>query len=305
MPEERPRPSPARGGKSSILKSKSRWSARLRTVGLVLAVLAVFGGPERATGSADKSSAIRLAQRAEPQISIALTIMAQPASQVSLPIQVGPSRALPKTSFVRLRGLPHFVSLTEGYSVGPGSWEVPLYGLPTLKANVPAGASGRSELVISLVSIDGTLLAEARTVLVVETAAMMPRVETPPLEPQNRSSSVPSPASPPNRKSQASPRPAELSAEVRERAEQLVAQGERYLAQGKVGGARLFFRQAADAGFALAAIRLAATFDPAELSRLQVQGIAPDAAEARRWYERARELGAPEAEERLARLGDK
>jgi TPR repeat protein len=97
------------------------------------------------------------------------------------------------------------------------------------------------------------------------------------------------------------PRPAELSRAERERTERLVAQGEQYLAQGKVGGARLFFRQAADAGLALAAIRLGATYDPAELSRLQVQGITPDAGEARKWYERARELGAPEAEERLAR----
>jgi len=31
--------------------------------------------------------------------------------------------------------------------------------------------------------------------------------------------------------------------------------------------------------------------------------VAPNLTEARKWYERARELGAPEAEERLARLG--
>jgi len=33
------------------------------------------------------------------------------------------------------------------------------------------------------------------------------------------------------------------------------------------------------------------------------RGIQPNMDEARKWYERARELGAPEAEERLARLG--
>ena len=33
------------------------------------------------------------------------------------------------------------------------------------------------------------------------------------------------------------------------------------------------------------------------------QGVQPNLGEARKWYERARELGAPEAEERLARLG--
>jgi TPR repeat protein len=65
----------------------------------------------------------------------------------------------------------------------------------------------------------------------------------------------------------------------------------------------MFFQHAAEAGLALGAIRLATTFDPTELTRLQAQGVRPDREEARRWYERARELGAPEAEERLARLG--
>ena len=303
---ERPRRSPSSGDDLLVLKLNNRWPTRLRTAGPMLAVLAVFGGPESATGSPEKLRAVQLAQRAEPRIGVAPVISAQPASEISLLIQIGPPEALPSNSFVRLRGLPHVVSLSEGYSVGPGSWAVPLYALPTLKANVPAGASGRSELVISLVGIDGTLLAEARTVLVVGSATMMPPNETAPVGPQqNRPSFVPSPvpASTPSRKSNAIPRPAELSRAERERAERLIAQGEQYLAQGKVGGARLFFRQAADAGHALAAIRLGATYDPAELLRMEVQGITPDAAEARKWYERARELGAPEAEERLARLG--
>jgi TPR repeat protein len=32
--------------------------------------------------------------------------------------------------------------------------------------------------------------------------------------------------------------------------------------------------------------------------------VTPDRNEARKWYERARDLGAPEAEDRLARLGN-
>jgi TPR repeat protein len=82
-----------------------------------------------------------------------------------------------------------------------------------------------------------------------------------------------------------------------------MAQGERYLGQGNIALAREFFHRAADTGLAQAAVRLAATYDPAELGRLQAQGVVPDRAEARKWYERAREPGAPEAEERLARLG--
>jgi Bacterial SH3 domain len=46
--------------------------------------------------------------------------------------------------------------------------------------------------------------------------------------------------------------------------------------------------QGTSAGYALAAIRLGATYDPAELSRLKVEGITPDAVEARWRHERAR-----------------
>jgi TPR repeat protein len=111
----------------------------------------------------------------------------------------------------------------------------------------------------------------------------------------------PVPAGRPDRST--APRLPELSAEQRAGAERMLAQGDRFLAQGNIALAREFFRRAADAGLAQAALRAAGTYDPVELSRLQVQGVVPDRAEARKWYERARELGAPEAEERLARLG--
>ena len=103
----------------------------------------------------------------------------------------------------------------------------------------------------------------------------------------------------------AQPRPPDLAADERERAERLVTNGDRHLEQGNIGAARMFFQRAAEAGLATGALKMAATYDPAELERLhiKVQGAIPDRAEARKWYERARTLGAPEAEERLARIG--
>ncbi len=62
-------------------------------------------------------------------------------------------------------------------------------------------------------------------------------------------------------------------------------------------------REAAERLIARGALLLAATYDPRELARWGAQGIQPSLGEARKWYERARELGAPEAEGRLARLG--
>jgi TPR repeat protein len=89
----------------------------------------------------------------------------------------------------------------------------------------------------------------------------------------------------------------------RERVQRLMQKGNQELEDGNVSSARFFYEYAADAGLAQAAMALVATFDPTELAKLEVRGIAPDAKEARRWYERARQLGAAGAGQRITRLG--
>lgn len=275
------------------------WSIVATAATLALGVLLAAGAGDRAK-----------AQRADaPRIVVASTILAEPASQAALTIQVGPPGSVPGNTFVRLRGLPASVSLTEGYAIAPGSWAVPLFGLPTLKAIVPAGVTGRSEIIIHLVGVDGTTLAETRTALVIGPAAAIiaPAERTTAERPPQRSSLAvsppPAPAPAPERNAQ--PPPASLTAEDKERAERLIVSGDRHLEQGNIGAARMFFQRAAEAGLATGALKMAATYDPAELDRLQVkvQGAIPDRAEARKWYERARALGAPEADDRLSRIG--
>ena len=72
--------------------------------------------------------------------------------------------------------------------------------------------------------------------------------------------------------------------------------------QGSVAPARQFFRRAADMGHGLVSLRLAPTLDPFELAGAAVVGLQPDPKEAATWYERARELGMPDATQRLSRL---
>ena len=90
-----------------------------------------------------------------------------PASRVRLPIQVGPPSALPKNSFVRIRGLPPAVALSEGHAIAAGMWAVPLAALPTLTLIFPSGLQGDTSVAISLVNLDGDVLAEANMVLAV------------------------------------------------------------------------------------------------------------------------------------------
>ena len=195
----------------------------------------------------------------------------------------------PRNSFLRVRGLPPTVSLSQGYVTAPGAWSVPLNALANLQMIVPVGVAGRTEVRLSLIGEDGSLLAEARTVIV---------VQPPPAPPANETMAAPAPPKPPP-----APRGPVLSPADREAGEKHIARGEAEIAQGNIAVARQFFLRAAQIGVARGALLLAATHDPRELARWRVQGVLPNLAEARKWYERARELGAPEAEGRLARLG--
>jgi len=100
------------------------------------------------------------------------------------------------------------------------------------------------------------------------------------------------------------PAPPDLSPEDRERALKYMERGDAGLANGNITIARLFYQHAAELDWGPAALALAATYDPNELNRWNIiGGVEPDLTEARKWYERARELGATEAVERLQRLG--
>jgi hypothetical protein len=79
--------------------------------------------------------------------------------------------------------------------------------------------------------------------------------------------------------------------------------GDEELADGRVAPARLLYERAAEMGLAQAAMALAGTFDATELAKPHLRNIPPDPVEAKRWYERAKVLGAAEAAARLQRLG--
>lgn len=241
---------------------------------------------------------------AAASLNVGSVILAEPASDTPLPIQVGPAEGLPKNSFIRIRGLPASVALSEGHSIAPGSWAVPFVGLPTLRLNVPVGLSGRSDIVISLVTVDGMVLAEAKSSLVIASASALTTGRAEP-QPKSVASIGPSAGLPgdqaqPSRPtvSRQPPRtPAQLSAL------RYVTRGNEQLREGDIAAARLFFQRAVDAGLSEGALAMAMSYDPAELERLGVKGLTGDRNAARRWYERAREMGASEADERLRRLG--
>jgi hypothetical protein len=79
--------------------------------------------------------------------------------------------------------------------------------------------------------------------------------------------------------------------------------GVELMTYGEVAAARVMFQRVAEAGEGAGAFALAETYDPLVLGGLRLrEGIRPDLALARTWYERARELGSLEARDRISRL---
>ena len=237
----------------------------------------VVAGIVTAIGAMESSSPTASTAENGPRINIATAILARPASEVALPVRIEASERLPPNSFVRVRGLPPSVSLTDGFAIGPGVWAVPLFGLAALKVNVPVGVSGQSDVLVTLVDVEGTIFAEATSTLVVGFGLGY----------------RPAGTDLPKRWL------AEPSGEERASIEKRLAQGVRHLEQGNIASAREFFQHAAKAGLAAGATWLAATYDAVELQRMRVVGVVADHDEAQKWYQRARELGALDEQSRL------
>src|SRR6185312_5647464 len=115
----------------------------------------------------------RVQGQSQPVLNISKIILAEPAAETPFPIQVGPPDAIARNSFIRLRGLPPAAALTEGHSIAPGAWAVPIMGLPNLRMSLPMGLSGKSEITVALVTVDGTVVAETKTALVIAAASLI------------------------------------------------------------------------------------------------------------------------------------
>jgi hypothetical protein len=237
-------------------------------------------------------------------ISAAGSIAVLAGEDTPLPIKVGPADSVPRNSFVRIRGLPQGAMLSEGFGIAAGLWAVPLNGLPKLRIRLPAALSGETRLTLSLVTVDGKVHAETTLTLVpppakADRSARLPQETASTTDARvPGASGEPKASTPPAATVETSPAAVDL-----QQAKALHAQGNQKLASGNVAAARMFYRRAAEAGFADAAFALAATYDPEELGRLKVVGLKSDVPAARQWYERARVLGFKGAEERLVRLG--
>jgi hypothetical protein len=291
-----------RGDKGQLVQRQSPCCALVRRMALGLAV----------AGSLLLPALSKAAEAQQATINLAARVIAEPGVRSPLAIRLGPPGALPRNSYLRIRGLPVAATLSDGYVIAPGAWAIPLTAVDNLNVLLEANAPARSELVVTLLSVEGAVLAEVTSTLMLATATgstgRSTQKETDTKAPAN-ATILRAGTEPPNEPRATISGPGlrastPITPEDRDRAQRLMQRGEEQFAQGNVAAARLMYERAAEMGLPEAALALGATFDTDELTRLSVRGgVQADAKEARRWYERALQLGARDAEQRLRRLG--
>jgi hypothetical protein len=241
----------------------------------------------------------------QPAIIAAPQIWAAPSSETPLNLRIVAKETIPPQVVLTVRGVPSPVQLSEGKQFGPGVWVIPLKSISNGKLTTAASASGKAELKLALVSLDGKHISERNVTLVLASKpADKPAVNVA----AARQTTQPNAPRENTQLTMAAVTPIKvppLTGEAKKRALKLSNKGAEMLADGDILSARPYYEAAANRGLPEAAMALAATYDPTELALMKnVMGVMPDVAEARKWYQKAQLLGAKKAEARLERLAD-
>ena len=104
-------------------------------------------------------------------IEVPAEIKVAPAVVTRLQIKIDLAEGAPPQTILLVRGLPARVMLSEGRLFGAGVWAVPLTSIGKLEIAPATGTSGTSELSFEVISLDGKVIADAKSVLSIEPQA--------------------------------------------------------------------------------------------------------------------------------------
>jgi hypothetical protein len=205
-------------------------------------------------------------------LSVALTaletVQAEAGKEVPFSIAINSADPLPPRATINIDGMPEDATFSNGRPYGDTAWTLrPDEIGADLRLRLPN--VGQTDLRIDLLAADGEIIASAFTHVNITT------------DPNSAFL---------------------LRPEERDRISDLMMHGHKMVEVGYLAGARAYFRRAAEAGSGDAAVALGDTYDPAFIESIGAHGIKADAAQARTWYERARELGSEAAKAKLERL---
>ncbi|MGB8397447.1 hypothetical protein [Bradyrhizobium sp.] len=215
-------------------------------------------------------------------------------------------------AIVIIGGMPAGARLTVGKAMNSGEWRVPAQEISDASIIPPADFVGVMNLTAELRSSDGDALVSSQVRLTwtpastvgvsASTATVpsvpattMPSVPAAPTSQQQQTVAPPAPSAPARAALPAREiNPDEIAGFIRRAQELLVA--------GDLQAARLLLLRAAEARDVRAALALAKTFDPIVSKQFGVADQDVDLAQARNWYQKAEEWGAPEARRQLEAL---
>jgi hypothetical protein len=197
------------------------------------------------------------------------SVVGEAGKETAFAISLDSSENLPARSIITIRGLPEGTSFSAGRPFGETEWSLRPDELRGLRLLLPATASGRRALSVSVVAADGRMIASSSTRLDVA----------------------------PDPKAALILRPQDTA-----RIDELIAHGRKMVDVGYFPGARAYFQRAAEAGSAEAAFSVGLSYDPSFIAEMGAQGIQPDVKQARIWYERAKALGYKDADAQLRAL---
>ena len=258
-----------------------------------------------------KASVLPAPQPAPPPKRMATLAVQDGSGLVNDPVPLGIHvGAPPPGAFVSINGLTTGARLTSGRRIGPNEWRVPATEISGVSVMPPDGFTGQMLVTAELRDGDGVALTAASTRVTwaaAPRAAAPPVAVAPPPPPPVAVAPPPVVVSPPVTVAAAAPPAmsaplpqAEVvrSLDPREVAA-LVKRGQDLLASGDVQSARLLLLRGAEARDARAALLVGTTYEPVLLRQIGADGPMADAAQARLWYQRAKEWGEPDAQRKL------
>ncbi len=323
-------------------RSSPRLAAKLSVAIVSAAVLAlayaVFFAPEGASddrlwsvlrpSQSTKSSATAASS---PEHRVSALVVRNHAGLVNEPLELGVSvDATDPDAAVTIKGMPPGARLTGGAPLSFTEWRVPAEEISNVMVIPPADFVGEMDLSAELRDSAGVpqvttfmqLTWKAAVPAATPTApSTVPAAAAPAPQPQQPAAPMQQMAAPPQQPPpQPQPQPQTVASlpattatlpqpradTVHElspnEAAALVRRAQEMLANGDVKAARASLLRAAEARDARAALALAKTYDPIALRQFSSADQAPDLAQARTWYQKAREWGAPEAQRQLDAL---
>jgi chemotaxis protein histidine kinase CheA len=215
------------------------------------------------------------ARRVALSIAMPARIELQAGERRAARLRIEPTQGTDSTLLVVLRDVPPWLTLSRGGALANNVWFMPANAAEGLELISADNAGGTATIKVQLATAAGRILAETTTVIEAREAGA--RQAAPILPGQTEPGT--------------------------QQVERLLARGELLIRTGEIEAARTLLRSAAESGSVAAALKLAETYDPAQMPRLGMAVTGADPLLAVRWYVHAEALGSQVASQRLAALG--